>query len=104
MGKSKEAGESAVVQFHNQFNAGHYKQIYDQADEAFRKAATEQRCLLYLRPFARSWALSNSRTQRVPFAAPLNAIVLRLSVLSNGLDNETGYSSRPFESLARPAG
>lgn len=48
MGKSKEAGESAVVQFHNQFNAGQYKQIYDQADEAFRKAATETEVLALL--------------------------------------------------------
>jgi hypothetical protein len=45
MGKSKEAGEAAVTQFHNQFNAGQYKEIYDQADEAFRKAAAETEVL-----------------------------------------------------------
>jgi hypothetical protein len=41
MGKSRAVGEQAVVQFHNQFNAGQYKEIYDQADETFHKAITE---------------------------------------------------------------
>ncbi len=41
LGKGKELGESAAVQFHNQFNAGQYKEIYNQADEGFRKAAKE---------------------------------------------------------------
>jgi hypothetical protein len=41
LGKGKELGESAVVQFHNQFNAGEYKEIYNQADEGFRNAAKE---------------------------------------------------------------
>ena len=39
--KGKEAGERAVVQFHNQFNAGQYHEIYVQSDEGFRKAASE---------------------------------------------------------------
>ena len=37
--KGKEIGERAVVQFHNQFNAGQYHEIYVQSDEGFRKAA-----------------------------------------------------------------
>jgi hypothetical protein len=41
LGKGKGLGETAAVQFHNQFNAGKYKEIYDQADEGFRKAAKE---------------------------------------------------------------
>ena len=41
LGKGKGLGEIAVVQFHNQFNAGQYKEIYDQADEGFRKASKE---------------------------------------------------------------
>lgn len=39
--KGKEIGERAVVQFHNQFNAGQYHEIYVQSDEGFRKAASE---------------------------------------------------------------
>ena len=41
LGKGKELGEGGVVQFHNQFNALQYKQIYAGASEAFRKSATE---------------------------------------------------------------
>jgi hypothetical protein len=41
LGKGKELGANAVVQFHNQFNAGQFKEIYDQSDTAFRKAAKE---------------------------------------------------------------
>jgi uncharacterized protein DUF4019 len=39
--KGREIGERAVVQFHNQFNAGQYHEIYAQSDEGFRKAASE---------------------------------------------------------------
>jgi hypothetical protein len=39
--KGKEVGERAVGQFHNQFNAGQYHEIYAQSDEGFRKATSE---------------------------------------------------------------
>ena len=39
--KGKEIGEHAVVQFHNQFNAGQFREIYAQSDEGFRKATSE---------------------------------------------------------------
>jgi hypothetical protein len=39
--KGKEISERAVAQFHNQFNAGQYHQIYAQSDEGFRKASSE---------------------------------------------------------------
>ena len=39
--KGKKIGEDAVVQFHNQFNAGQYHEIYAQSDEGFRKATSE---------------------------------------------------------------
>lgn len=39
--KGKEIGERAVVQFHNQFNAEQYHDIYNGADEGFRKGAKE---------------------------------------------------------------
>src|SRR6266478_5196709 len=39
--KGKEMGERAVDQFHNQFNAGQYHEIYSQSDEGFRKSTSE---------------------------------------------------------------
>jgi hypothetical protein len=39
--KGKEIGEHAAVEFHNQFNARQYHEIYAQADEGFRKATSE---------------------------------------------------------------
>ncbi|HEY2975301.1 MAG TPA: hypothetical protein VGJ48_22485 [Pyrinomonadaceae bacterium] len=39
--KGKQIGEHAVVQFHNQFNAGQYHDIYSQTDEGFQKASSE---------------------------------------------------------------
>jgi len=35
-GKGKEIGERAVARVHDQLNAGHYHDIYAQADEGFR--------------------------------------------------------------------
>jgi hypothetical protein len=43
----KEIGERAVVQFHNQLNAGQYHDIYAQADEGFRKGTSEPDTLAY---------------------------------------------------------
>ena len=39
--KGKGIAEAAVVQFHNQFNAGQFHEIYNQADEGFKKGASE---------------------------------------------------------------
>ena len=39
--KGKQIGEQAVVTFHNQFNAGQYREIYAQSDEGFKKATSE---------------------------------------------------------------
>lgn len=46
--KGKAIGERAVVQFHNQFNAGQYHEIYAQSDEGFRKASSEEDTLTLL--------------------------------------------------------
>jgi hypothetical protein len=35
--KGKGIAEAAVIQFHNQYNAGQFRQIYTQADETFKK-------------------------------------------------------------------
>jgi hypothetical protein len=39
--KGKQTSERAVVQFHSQFNAGQYHDIYSQTDEGFQKASSE---------------------------------------------------------------
>jgi hypothetical protein len=39
--KGKQISERAVVQFHSQFNAGQYHDIYSQTDEGFQKASSE---------------------------------------------------------------
>jgi hypothetical protein len=39
--KGKGVAEAAVVKFHDQFNAAQYHEIYEQADAAFKKSASE---------------------------------------------------------------
>ena len=39
--KGKGIAEAAVAQFHNQYNAGQFREIYNQADEGFKKSASE---------------------------------------------------------------
>jgi hypothetical protein len=41
LAKGKEIGERSVVQFHNQFNAEQYREIYNAADARFREATKE---------------------------------------------------------------
>jgi hypothetical protein len=41
MTKGRRLAEAAVVQFHNQFNAGKFHDIYAQADDEFKKSASE---------------------------------------------------------------
>ncbi|MGH9907584.1 MAG: hypothetical protein ACRD8U_18595 [Pyrinomonadaceae bacterium] len=41
LSKSKEMGQHAVDQFHRQFNAGQYHEIYVQSDEGFQKSSSE---------------------------------------------------------------
>lgn len=40
--KGKELAEPAVEKFHTQFNAKQFSEIYAQADEEFKKSATEK--------------------------------------------------------------
>lgn len=46
--KSKGIAEAAVVKFHNQYNAGQFHEIYIQADDGFRKAASEEDFIAFL--------------------------------------------------------
>lgn len=39
--RGKGIAEAAVVKFHDQFNAAQYHEIYEQADQAFKKSASE---------------------------------------------------------------
>lgn len=39
--KGRGLAEAAVAQFHNQYNAGQFHQIYSQTDEGFKKATSE---------------------------------------------------------------
>jgi hypothetical protein len=39
--KGKGIAEAAVVQFHNQYNAGQFHEIYGQVDDGFKKAVSE---------------------------------------------------------------
>ena len=41
LARGKGIAEAAVVKFHNQFNAGQYHEIYEQADQALKKSASE---------------------------------------------------------------
>ena len=45
--KGKETSERAVVKFHSQLNASQFHEIYSQADESFRKAASEPDAIAY---------------------------------------------------------
>lgn|SRR5882724_10039925 len=46
--KGKGIAEAAVVKFHDQFNAGQYHEIYQQADDAFKKSASEDEFIALL--------------------------------------------------------
>src|SRR6266852_7997205 len=39
--KGKQLGESAVMRFNDHFNAGEFREIYDESDDAFHKWGTE---------------------------------------------------------------
>jgi len=41
LARGKGIAEAAVVKFHDQFNAAQYHEIYEQADQAFKKSMSE---------------------------------------------------------------
>jgi uncharacterized protein DUF4019 len=61
--KGKEIGEHAVVQFHNQFNAGQYHEIYAQSDDGFRKATSEADALALFEAVRRKLGTIKNSTQ-----------------------------------------
>jgi hypothetical protein len=48
LAKGKGLAEAAVAQFHNQFNAEQFREIYGQADEGFKKSSSEAETLAFL--------------------------------------------------------
>lgn len=51
--KGKGTAEAAVAQFHNQYNAGQLREIYDQADEAFKKSGSDAQFISILEAMRR---------------------------------------------------
>jgi hypothetical protein len=61
--KSKEIAESAVVQFHNQYNAGQFREIYVQADKEFKSSTTEADFIVFLEALRRKIGTFNKAQQ-----------------------------------------
>ncbi|HLO00954.1 MAG TPA: hypothetical protein VK208_21020 [Pyrinomonadaceae bacterium] len=51
--KGKGMAESAVTQYHNEYNSGQFHDIYNQADEGFRKSGNEASLVEYLQALQR---------------------------------------------------
>ena len=51
--KGKEQGERAVEQFHQQFNAGQYREIYQQSDKQFQDATKEAEFIEFMEAIRR---------------------------------------------------
>ena len=51
--KGKSQAESAVAQFHSQYNSDQFHEIYNQADEGFRKSGDEASVVEYLEALRR---------------------------------------------------
>jgi uncharacterized protein DUF4019 len=75
--KGKEIAEHGVVQFHNQFNAGQYHEIYVQADEDFRKATSEADTIALFEAVRRKLGTqkSSNQTNWHVKAGPLGTVV-----------------------------
>jgi hypothetical protein len=53
VGKSKSIAEAGVAQFHSQFNAGKFHEIYVESDDRMKKAATETEFVAFLEAIRR---------------------------------------------------
>lgn len=61
--KGKEQGEHAVEEFHRQFNAGQYKEIYRQGDDKFWEAVNEAEFVEFLGAVKRKIGSVSKATQ-----------------------------------------
>ena len=51
--KGKQLSEAAVAQFHNRYNSGELREIYDQADDGFKKWGDDAKFLEYFEAMRR---------------------------------------------------
>lgn len=75
--KGKGIAEAAVVRFHDQFNAAQYHQIYEQADEGFKKSVSEDE-----------------------FVALLEAVHRKLGTVKNAHSSGWGVNATPAGTMA----
>ncbi len=61
--KGKSTSEQAVGKFHDQFNAGQFREIYAQSDEGFRKASSEADALALWEAVRRKLGTVKNSTQ-----------------------------------------
>jgi len=61
--KGKGLGEAAVAQFHEQYNSGQFYEIYNQADEDFKKSGTEANFVEMLEALRRKLGTVKQSTQ-----------------------------------------
>ena len=61
--KGKGLAEAAVAHFHEQYNSGQFHEIYNQADEEFRKGATEAHFMEVLEALRRKLGTVKQSTQ-----------------------------------------
>ena len=61
--KGKGIAEAGVAQFHNQYNAGRFHEIYSQADEEFRKSTSEPDFVAFLEALRRKLGTVNQSNQ-----------------------------------------
>ena len=62
-GKDKSIAEAGVAQFHRQFNASQFREIYIESDERMKKAATEIEFLTLLQAVRRKLGSVQQSTQ-----------------------------------------
>ena len=61
--KSREPAEAAVANFHIQYNDGQFREIYSQADNEFKKSASEEQLLQLLETARRKLGMVKQSTQ-----------------------------------------
>lgn len=61
--KGKGLAESAVAQFHSQYNSGQFREIYNQADEDLRKSGSEENFVEILEALRRKLGIVKQANQ-----------------------------------------
>ena len=92
--KGKGIAEAAVEQFHNQYNAGQFHEIYEQADEEFKKSTSETDFASVLEALRRKLGTVKQSEQSgwQVNATPIGTMV----TLGYGVDFSEGKGSEQF--------